>query len=239
MTPPPTSSSPSSPGSSGRPWPGSTASTTGPIWRMGGLSSASAPAGPPRPRRWRSCAGIFTPSADRRRSRRAARCAAPAECHKAARPGGRALYTFPLRNLPPHPSGPRPDTFPPGGRLRTAARAAPTANLGAVSFFVGAGHWPARRGSSAIPEPTLIRLASLGTFPLEGGRLCGRGKSLSPLSRCARHLPLIRGVVPSSTGFKDTFRVWVREALGPPADPWKQGGPVCRPYGFARVHSKH
>ena len=137
----------------------------------------------------------------------------------------------PLRNLPPHPSGPRPDTFPPGGRLRTAARAAPTANLGAVSFFVGAGHWPARRGSSAIPEPTLIRLASLGTFPLEGGRLCGRDKSLSPLSRCVRHLPLIRGVVPSPTGFKDTFRVWVGEALGPPADPWKSGGPVCRPYG--------
>ena len=102
-----------------------------------------------------------------------------------------------------------------GGRLRTAARAVPTANLGAVSFFVGAGHWSARRGSSAIPEPTLIRLASLGTFPLEGGRLCGRGKSLSPLSRCARHLPLIRGVVPSPTGFKDTFRVWAGESLGP------------------------
>ena len=62
-------------------------------------------------------------------------------------------------------------------------------------FFVGAGHWPARRGSSAIPEPTLIRLASLGAFPLEGGRLCRRGKSLSPLFRCARYLPLIRGVV--------------------------------------------
>ena len=40
---------------------------------------------------------------------------------------------------------------------------------------VGAGHWPTRRGASAIPEPTLIRLASLGTFPLEGGRLaCDR-----------------------------------------------------------------
>ena len=38
---------------------------------------------------------------------------------------------------------------------------------------VGAGHWPTRRGASAIPEPTLIRLASLGTFPLEGGRLAG------------------------------------------------------------------
>ena len=41
---------------------------------------------------------------------------------------------------------------------------------------VGAGHWPTRRGASAIPEPTLIRLASLGTFPLEGGRLAGDRK---------------------------------------------------------------
>ena len=57
------------------------------------------------------------------------------------------------------------------------------------SHFVGAGHWPARR----------------------------RGKSLSPLSRCARHLPLIRGVVPSPTSFKNIFRDWVGEALGPPA----------------------
>ena len=67
--------------------------------------------------------------------------------------------------------------------------------------------------------------------PLTRGDFGGRGKSLSPLSRCARQLPLIRGVVPSPTGFKDTFRVWVGEALGPPADPWKPGGPVCRPYG--------
>ena len=72
--------------------------------------------------------------------------------------------------------------------------------------------------------------------PLTRGGFGGRGKSLSPLSRCARQLPLIRGVVPSPTGFKDTFRVWVGEALGPPANPWKPGGPVCRPYGSTRVH---
>ena len=36
--------------------------------------------------------------------------------------------------------------------------------------FVGAGHWPARRGGAAIPGPTLIRLA------------CARYLSLSPLS---------------------------------------------------------
>ena len=147
---------------------------------------------------------------------RAARCAAPTEWHVAARPGGRALHGMESQ-----------------GRAGEGTR--PYGESGSVSFFfVGAGHWPARRGSSAIPEPTLIRLASLGTFPLKGGRLCGRGKSLSPLSRCARHLPLIRGVVPSPTGFR-----WVGEALGPPADPWKPGGPVCRPYGFTWVHSKH
>ena len=75
--------------------------------------------------------------------------------------------------------------------------------------FVGAGHWPARRISEL-----------------------GRGKSLSPLSRCARHLPLIRGVVPSPTGVKKAFRVCVGEPLGAPADPWKPGGPVCRPYMY-------
>ena len=147
---------------------------------------------------------------------RAARCAAPTEWHVAARPGGRALHGMESQ-----------------GRAGEGTR--PYGESGSVSFFfVGAGHWPARRGSSAIPEPTLIRLASLGTFPLKGGRLCGRGKSLFPLSCCARHLPLIRGVVPSPTGFR-----WVGEALGPPADPWKPGGPVCRPYGFTWVHSKH
>ena len=87
----------------------------------------------------------------------------------------------------------------PRGRLYWRLIAAPTANLKVSLPFVGAGHWPAHRGASAIPEPTLIRLASLGTFPLEGGRLAG-------------------GASPSPTVFKKFFRVWVGEALGPPAD---------------------
>ena len=43
-----------------------------------------------------------------------------------------------------------------GGRVRTPA---PTADAEASCPFVGAGHWPARQMASAIPEPTLIRLA--------------------------------------------------------------------------------
>src|SRR5699024_11667294 len=35
-------------------------------------------------------------------------------------------------------------------------------------FFVGAGHWPARRRASAIPEPNLIRLAYARHLPLKG-----------------------------------------------------------------------
>ena len=63
-----------------------------------------------------------------------------------------------------------------------------TAGTERVWFFVGAGPRPAR----------------------------GRGNSPSPLSRYARHLPLIRGVVPSPTGFKKAFRGWVGEPLGAP-----------------------
>ena len=108
-------------------------------------------------------------------------------------------------------TGPRAHTVRPYGMAWGGASGRPRATWDGISgsggsgtrpygesgsvpfFFVGAGHWPARRGSSAIPEPTLIRLASLGTFPLKGGRHCGRGKSLSPLFRCARYLPLING----------------------------------------------
>ena len=58
----------------------------------------------------------------------------------------------------------------------------------------------------------------------------GRGKPLSPLSRCARHLPLIRGVVPSPTVRKKRFRDWVGEALGPPAGGRaSQEGTLIRP----------
>ena len=38
--------------------------------------------------------------------------------------------------------------------------------------------------------------------PLTRGGFGGRGKSLSPLSRCARQLPLIRGVGPKEEGFR-------------------------------------
>ena len=85
--------------------------------------------------------------------------------------------------------------------MRAGHGPAPTANLEASLLFVGAGPRPARRLTDKFPR-------------------CGRrGKSLSPLSRCARHLPLIRGVVPSPTVFKKFFQGWVGEALGPPADP--------------------
>ena len=70
--------------------------------------------------------------------------------------------------------------------------------------------------------------------------------------RFARHLPpergkaLWEGQIPipsvslrSISPLDKRFRSRVGEALGPPADPWKPGGPVCRPYGFTRVHSKH
>ena len=57
--------------------------------------------------------------------------------------------------------------------------------------FVGAGHWPAR----------------------------GRGNSLSPLSRCARHLPLIRGVVPSPTRGTHGFQFAQGSPLGLPPHP--------------------
>ena len=64
-------------------------------------------------------------------------------------------------------------------------------------FFVGAGHWPARRRASAIPEPTLIRLA-FGQPPSP------QGEGL----RAADSRPY------SSQKF---FWDWVGEALGPPA----------------------
>ena len=98
--------------------------------------------------------------------------------------------------------------------MRAGHGPAPTANLEASLLFVGTGPRPARWLTDKFP------------------RCGGRGKSLSPLSRCARHLPLIRGVVPSPTVFKKFFQGWVGEALGPPADPWKPGGPVCRPYMY-------
>ena len=41
-------------------------------------------------------------------------------------------------------------------------------------FFVGAGHWPARRRATAIPEPTLIRLAYARHLLPRRAKACGR-----------------------------------------------------------------
>ena len=79
-----------------------------------------------------------------------------------------------------HPHPPRfARHLPPwkGEGLRAGHGPAPTANLKVSLLFVGTGPRPARRLTDKFP------------------RCGGRGKSLSPLSRCARHLPLIRGVV--------------------------------------------
>ena len=93
-------------------------------------------------------------------------------------PGGPVCrpYKREGRDLPPHPSGLRPAplpllafghfpliggiVLPPGGRLAGGSRPRPYGEFGnGPFFFVGAGHWPARRRATAIPEPTLIRLA--------------------------------------------------------------------------------
>ena len=92
-------------------------------------------------------------------------------------------------------------------------------------FFVGAGHWPARRRASAIPEPNLIRLAYARHLPLKG-KAVGRVVD-PPLQRITERMRSFRrgrsqtgpraatwGRPYSSQKF---FRVWVGEALGPPA----------------------
>ena len=91
-------------------------------------------------------------------------------------------------------------------------------------FFVGAGHWPARRRASAIPEPNLIRLAYARHLPLKG-KAVGRVVD-PPLQRITERMRSFcrgrsqtgprEGQAPP-TGFKENFRVWVGEALGPPA----------------------
>ena len=92
-------------------------------------------------------------------------------------------------------------------------------------FFVGAGHWPARRRASAIPEPNLIRLAYARHLPLKG-KAVGRGVD-PPLQRITERMRSFRrgrsqtgpraatwGRPYSSQKF---FWDWVGEALGPPA----------------------
>ena len=69
--------------------------------------------------------------------------------------------------------------FPHGGR----PQGPPLRRIQKLSLrFVGAGHWPARRGGAAIPGPTLIRLA------------CARYLSPSPLS--------LRDIIPTPLGLR-------------------------------------
>ena len=71
--------------------------------------------------------------------------------------GNRNLILHPARaTARVAPTASREHMRNPGGRVRTPA---PTADAEASCPFVGAGHWPARQMASAIPEPTLIRLA--------------------------------------------------------------------------------
>ena len=62
-------------------------------------------------------------------------------------------------------------------KRRAATRGRPYGGFGSGPFFfVGAGHWPARREGSAIPKPTLIRLACARHLPPCRGKACGRPK---------------------------------------------------------------
>ena len=105
---------------------------------------------------------------------------------------GRSPDENPWHNRAAQCAAPTVETVP---SRRATARVAPTAYM---AFC---------RGRSQTGPP------SMGKFPGYGGR----SNSLSPLSRCARHLPLIRGVVPSPTVLKKISLVWVGEPLGAPA----------------------
>ena len=83
-----------------------------------------------------------------------------------------------------------------------------TNRIGRAEVVAPHGEAAETSGAGSHMGPPLRRIRSLSLFR--------RGNSPSPLSRYARHLPLIRGVVPSPTGFKKTFRVWVGEPLGAP-----------------------
>ena len=106
--------------------------------------------------------------------------------------------------------------FPHGGR----PQGSPLRRIQKLSLrFVGAGHWPARRGGVPFRGPPSSASHALGTYPYP---LCRCATSSLPLWAYG-HFPLIGGigpltrrVVPSSTGFKKVFRGWVGEALGPP-----------------------
>ena len=92
-------------------------------------------------------------------------------------------------------------------------------------FFVGAGHWPARRRATAIPEPTLIRLAYARDL-LPGrekafGRLIAAPTADTEAVSSSRRGRSQTGPRAATWGrpysSQNFFRVWVGEALGPPA----------------------
>ena len=101
----------------------------------------------------------------------------------------------------PHPGG--PGAGPAFGPPVELGHLLPQGDAGGVAGAVRERDLE-MSGASGRPRPTGIRTH-------------GRGNSLSPLSRCARQLPLIRGVVPSPTGFKKICRNRVGEPLGAPA----------------------
>ena len=94
---------------------------------------------------------------------RAARCAAP---------------TNGARSLIPYPSQATAKVAPTVAEIsRRAADSRPYGQTPTPSFFfVGAGHWPARRGSLRFQSPPSSASHALGTFPLLGGRLSGGRK---------------------------------------------------------------
>ena len=83
--------------------------------------------------------------------------------------------------VPPLQQGPRPRsratarTAPTGWR-NSPGRAADSRPYEQTPNFVGAGHWPARRGSLRFQSPPSSASHALGTFPLLGGRLSGGRK---------------------------------------------------------------
>ena len=99
------------------------------------------------------------------------------------------------------------------GRVRAPA---PTANLGAVSFFVGAGHWPARGSTLCAPteKKEAYHECSLG------GRipppLCGTPPLTRGLWRKGQ-IPIPSVSLYSTSPLDKRFRSRVGEALGSPA----------------------
>ena len=126
----------------------------------------------------------------------------------------------------PHPPRIRSAPSPWKGEGFRAANSRPYGESGSDSFFfVGAGHWPARRRATAIPEPTLIRLA-YARHLLPGrekvfGRLIDAPTADTEAVSFSRRGRSQTGPRAATWGrpyrSQKIFRVWVGEDLGPPA----------------------